>query len=40
MVFEGGDDYLFKALGLAALILSVALSWWLLQRSNACELTE
>jgi len=40
VVFEGGDDYLFKALGLAALILSVALSWWLLRRSNACELTE
>ena len=40
VVFEGGDDYLFKSLGLAALIVSVAVSWWLLQRSNACELTE
>jgi uncharacterized membrane protein (DUF373 family) len=40
VVFEGGDQFLLKALGLAALLLSVAISWWLLQRSNACEYAE
>ena len=40
VVFEGSDDYLQYAVGLAALILAVALSWFLLERSSACELHE
>jgi uncharacterized membrane protein (DUF373 family) len=40
VVFEGSDDYLVHAGGLAALLLAVAISWWLLARSNACELVE
>ncbi len=39
IVFEGvGSSYLPSALGLAALLLAVAVSWWLLARSNACEI--
>lgn len=38
VVFEGGDGYLMTALGLSALLIAVALSWWMLARSNACEL--
>lgn len=40
VVFEGGDPYLQYALGLTALLLAVAISWWLLDRANACELHE
>ena len=40
VVFEGSDEYLVHAGGLAALLLAVAISWWLLARSNACELAE
>lgn len=35
VVFEGGDQYLQTALGLAALLLAVALSWWMLARADA-----
>lgn len=38
VVFEGSDDYLQYAVGLASLIVAVAVSWFLLERSNACEL--
>jgi uncharacterized membrane protein (DUF373 family) len=39
VVFESsGAEYLVTALGLAALLLAVAISWWLLAKSNACEL--
>jgi uncharacterized membrane protein (DUF373 family) len=40
VVFEGGENYLFTALGLSALLLAVAVSWWLLARCNACELQD
>lgn len=39
VVFEGAENYLFTALGLAALLIAVSVSWWMLARSNACELT-
>jgi len=38
VVFEGADDYLTTALGMSALLLAVAISWWMLSRSQACEL--
>jgi uncharacterized membrane protein (DUF373 family) len=39
VVFEGaGPDYLIRTLGLSALLLAVAISWWLLAKSNACEM--
>ena len=38
VVFEGTDQYLQHAIGLAVLILAVALSWFLLQRSGVCEM--
>lgn len=40
VVFEGADEYFLHAAGLAALILAVSVSWWLLARSNACELAD
>jgi len=40
VVFEGKTDYLETALGMSALLLAVALSWWMLARSRACELQE
>ena len=40
VVFEGSSNYLEYALGMSALLIAVAVSWWLLQRSNACELHE
>jgi uncharacterized membrane protein (DUF373 family) len=40
VVFEGGTSYLQTALGLSALLIAVATSWWLLSRSNACDLEE
>jgi uncharacterized membrane protein (DUF373 family) len=41
VVFEGvgGSDYMFKAFGLAALLLAVAITWWILTRANACDMT-
>ena len=38
VVFEGVDNYLQTALGMSALLLAVAMSWWLLNRSKACEM--
>ncbi len=38
VVFEGVDNYLQTALGMSALLLAVALSWWLLNQSKACEM--
>jgi uncharacterized membrane protein (DUF373 family) len=39
VVFESsGADYLVTAIGLAALLLAVAISWWLLAKSNVCNL--
>ena len=38
VVFEGAPDYLQTAIGMSALLLAVALSWWLLNRSQACEI--
>jgi uncharacterized membrane protein (DUF373 family) len=38
VVFEGAENYFLHAAGLATLLLAVAISWWLLARSNACEL--
>ena len=39
VVFEGsGVDFLFQAAGLALLLLAVAIAWWLLSKSNACEM--
>ena len=37
VVFEGGADYLKTAAGLSALLLAVALSWWMLAHSGALE---
>lgn len=34
VVFEGGSSYLANALGLSALLLAVAISWWLLARGG------
>jgi len=38
IVFEGGSNYLATAAGLAILLLAVAITWWLLTKSNACAL--
>jgi uncharacterized membrane protein (DUF373 family) len=38
VVYEGGENYLQTTVGLSALLLAVAVSWWMLARSNACEL--
>lgn len=38
VVFDGGTNYLTNALALSSLLLAVAFSWWLLAKSNACEL--
>jgi uncharacterized membrane protein (DUF373 family) len=35
VVFEGGTNYLANALGLSALLLAVAISWWLLARGGS-----
>jgi uncharacterized membrane protein (DUF373 family) len=40
VVFEGSPDYLQTTLGMSALLLAVAASWWMLARSNACEMRE
>lgn len=38
VVFEGGKDYLQYALGMCALLLAVAISWYLLTRARACDM--
>jgi len=40
VVFEGGQDYLLTSLGMASLLLAVALSWWLLNSTGACTLED
>ena len=40
VVFEATPQYLQTAIGLSALLLAVAISWWFLSKSNACELDE
>jgi uncharacterized membrane protein (DUF373 family) len=40
VVFEASPRAFELALGLSALLLAVALAWWLLSRSNACDLPE
>jgi uncharacterized membrane protein (DUF373 family) len=40
VVLEDKTDFLQTAVGMSALLLAVAVSWWLLARSNACELSE
>lgn len=37
VVFEGGTNYLMTAVGLSALLLAVATSWWMLAHSGALE---
>jgi uncharacterized membrane protein (DUF373 family) len=40
IVFDSAaSNYLFTALGLAALLIAVAVAWWMLARANACEMT-
>ena len=39
VVFEGVDgNYMQTALGMSALLIAVAISWWMLSRSQACKL--
>lgn len=38
VVFEGADNYLQHAVGMGALLLAVAVAWYLLQKSDACRL--
>lgn len=40
VVFEGAEDYLMHSLGLTALLLAVAISWWLLARGRAYMTSE
>jgi len=37
VVLEASENFLFYALGLSSLLLAVALSWWMLARSNAMQ---
>ena len=40
VVFESADNYLEYALGLSALLLAVAVGWYLLEKSYVCRLHE
>lgn len=40
VVFEPETNFLQSSVGLAALLVSIAVAWWLLSRANACELNE
>jgi len=40
VVFEPKEDYLQTALGLAALLLAIAVSWWLLKRADVLNTDE
>ena len=40
VVFEPKDNYLETALGLAALLLAIAISWWLLRKSEVLDSEE
>ncbi len=37
VVFEPNENFLASALGLAALLLAIAISWWLLRRSEVLD---
>lgn len=37
VVFEPKENFLASALGLAALLLAIAISWWLLRRSEVLD---
>lgn len=37
VVFEPKENFLESALGLAALLLAIAISWWLLRRSEVLD---
>ena len=38
IVFDSVGNYLQAAIGLAVLLLAVAVSWWLLSKANACSM--
>jgi uncharacterized membrane protein (DUF373 family) len=38
VVFEPKESFLQEALGLAALLLAIGVSWWLLKQTNVCDL--
>ena len=40
VVYEGSENYLQTALGMSALLLAVAISWFAPSRSQACDLRE
>lgn len=40
VVFEGGENYMATAVGMSALLLAVAGSWWVLNNTGACDLNE
>ena len=40
VVFEGAANYLQYAAGLAVLLLAVAVSWYLLEKSDVCRLQQ
>jgi uncharacterized membrane protein (DUF373 family) len=40
VVFEGATNYLQYAIGLAVLLLAVAVSWYLLEKSDVCQLDD
>jgi len=40
VVFEPKEGYLETALGLAALLLAIAISWWLLRKSEVLDSEE
>lgn len=40
VVFDSSTNYFLTALGLSSLLIAVAVSWWLLSRSNACDIAE
>ena len=40
VVFEGATSYLQHAVGLAVLLLAVAVGWYLLEHSDVCRLSE
>jgi len=40
VVFEGAENYPYAALGMSALLLAFATSWWMLNRTGACTLED
>lgn len=38
VIFEPKGEYLTSAIGLAVLLLAVAITWWFLAQARACEL--